>query len=130
MQFILVYIREAHPADGWAKQGWSEGVADPKTLAKRRETAVMACAKLDFSFPAIVDKLDDQVAIRWGANPERLFLISASGRVLYTGDQGPWGFHPSKAFRPFGRPNAASISLEACIEQHLARTKAKPANSD
>ena len=40
-------------------------------MAKRRETAVMACGKLNFNFPTMVDKLNDQVAIRWSANPDR-----------------------------------------------------------
>lgn len=55
---------------------------------------------LRFPFTVLVDDMDDSVAIRWSAWPERLFVIDAEGFVRYTGEQGPFGFWPLRAHPP------------------------------
>ena len=55
--------------------------------------------------PTLVDDLDDEVARRYGAWPDRLYLIGRDGRVAYQGGEGPSGFEPAE--------------LEAAIEQEL-----------
>jgi hypothetical protein len=46
--------------------------------------------------------MDDAVAERWGAWPERLFVVDADGTVVYAGEQGPWGFWPRHDAEPYG----------------------------
>lgn len=57
---------------------------------------------LRFPFPVLVDAMDDRIAVRWSAWPERLFVIDAGGVVRYVGEQGPWGFWPGEATKPYG----------------------------
>jgi Iodothyronine deiodinase len=92
-QFLLVYIREAHPTDGWTMP--NSQLTDPRSQFERDLVAGQCCRALKFDFPALVDTMDDQTAVTWAAWPERIFVISPEGRVLYAGQQGPWGFWPS-----------------------------------
>ncbi len=89
----MVYVREAHSTDGWTieESGWSI-IADPSNDAERKAAAAQACSMLRFPFPVAVDTMDDEVAIRWSAWPERLFFIAVDGVVRYVGEQGPFGF--------------------------------------
>jgi hypothetical protein len=99
----MVYIREAHSTDGWAVEhsGWSI-VADAQNTGERNAAAAQACTMLKLPFPIVVDTMDDAVAWRWSAWPERLFVVDAAGRVAYVGEQGPWGFWPTAASEPYG----------------------------
>ncbi len=102
-EFVFVYIREAHPTDGWSVEssGWSIR-RDAQDLEERVEAAGQACAVLGLPFLTLVDDMDDEVARTWSAWPERLFVVSADGRVVYVGEQGPWGFWPRAAVAPYG----------------------------
>ena len=73
--------------------GWSI-VSDPRDFAERRATAEKTCSMLKFPFATVIDSMDDAIAQRWSAWPERLFVVGADGRVAYGGEQGPWGFWP------------------------------------
>ena len=75
VQFLLVYVREAHPCDGWSVEGWSdlEDAADDKA---RASNAAHCRKELGFRFPIALDSMDDATAIRWSGWPERLFVIS------------------------------------------------------
>ena len=50
--------------------------------------------KLALEMPALVDRMDDQVAIDYAAMPERLYLIDRDGSVAYRGGMGPMFFRP------------------------------------
>ena len=94
----MVYIREAHPSDGWAvpgneRQGIS--IEDPKTLAERAEVAQKACSLLKIKLPCLVDDMDDKVNKAYAAWPDRLYIVGTDGKIALMGDQGPRGFAPS-----------------------------------
>ncbi len=97
----MVYVREAHSTDGWTieESGWSI-IADPTDDGGRKAAAAQACSMLRFPFTVVVDDMDDSVAIRWSAWPERLFVVDVDGIVRYTGEQGPFGFWPLRATPP------------------------------
>ena len=101
MEFIVVYIREAHSTDGWSieESGWSI-IEDPKDQDERNTAAAQACSMLRFPFKVVVDDMNDTVAIRWSAWPERLFVVDVDGIVRYTGEQGPFGFWPIREQPP------------------------------
>jgi hypothetical protein len=40
--------------------------------------------------------VDDAVGARYGAWPERLYVLDAAGRVLYRGGPGPFEFRPGE----------------------------------
>jgi len=93
--FYLVYIREAHPSDGWqVPMNVREGIVfnDPKTLDARGEVAAAACSKLNLTMPALVDSLDDAVNTAYAAWPDRLYVVGKGGRIAYKGAPGPRGF--------------------------------------
>ena len=58
--FLLVYLREAHPTDGW-KMPNSE-IEDPLTQVERDLAASQCCQRCKFAFPAVVDTMDDATA--------------------------------------------------------------------
>ena len=95
MQFLLVYIREAHALDSpWPIVGPDvEKVEDPLTLPERRATARLCAARLAIeSLPTLVDTLDDATSRAYAAWPERLYLIDRDGRVVYHGGPGPFEY--------------------------------------
>ena len=114
-----MYLREAHPKGGWEIGNWSV-VEDSTSLLGRQEVAAQCCSQLDFEFPTVVDTMDDRTAIEWSGWPERLFVVSKSGRVVYTGDMGPYGFNPSIAYGGFSNREPGCASLEQFLDAYLA----------
>jgi hypothetical protein len=97
-----VYIREAHPADGWQMQpNETEGVIfnQPKNWDERQAVAQSCCTGLSLSIPCVVDTIDNTVDNLYAGWPERLFVIRKDGKVAYAGKRGPWGFKPDEAER-------------------------------
>jgi Iodothyronine deiodinase len=107
VEFLAVYVREAHPEDGWVlAENRRAGVAvrDPRSTEER-----IACAtRVELRIPFVVDGIDDEVARRYGGWPERLYLIGVDGRIAYQGGPGPDGF--------------VVAELEEAIERSHART--------
>jgi hypothetical protein len=118
VEFVLVYVREAHPSDGWTFPEWSR-VKDPDTLEQRRLIAMRCRRGFELDFTTVVDSLDDRTARRWSAWPERLFVVSREGRVVYTGDQGPFGFDPAADFPGYRGATKRGIDLESFLEAYL-----------
>ncbi len=109
VQFILVYIREAHPVDGWwlgrgvlglllrlVKTRAATDVYDPETIEERRQVAARCEAEVKYGIPTLVDDIDDSVNRAYAAIPTRLYLLGEDGRVAYAGGLGPFGFKPKK----------------------------------
>ena len=120
VQFLLIYIREAHPVDGWWLGGGLSGfimkllkmkavtdVYDPKTIAERRAVAGQCETALQYGIRTYVDEMDDAVNKAYAAHPTRLYLVGLDGRVVYAGGVGPFGFKPAE--------------LGAAIEAYLER---------
>jgi len=93
VDFIVVYIREAHAMDSRLPMTFGE-VEDPVTLQERLEMARFSSATLGLTMPAVVDRLDDAVSEAYHGWPERLYLIAPGGEVLFRCGQGPFGFDP------------------------------------
>lgn len=94
---MVVYIREAHPEEGWVvTQNRDEDIMvnDPTTTEERVEVAQACAISLKIRMPVIVDEVDDQIASAYGALPDRLYLIDTQGKVAFQGEPGPWGFNP------------------------------------
>ena len=93
--FLGVYVREAHPTDGWkmdsnAKVGVS--VAQPRTYEQRTAVASQCHALLKPSIPLRVDEIDDPAGNAYSGMPARLYVIDREGRVAYKSGRGPFGF--------------------------------------
>lgn len=94
VQFLVIYIREAHPVDGW-DVGGENRIYDPKTIEERRKVAGTCEVALQYGIRTYVDEMDDAVMIAYAARPERLYLVGSDGRVLYAGGRGPFDFRPA-----------------------------------
>jgi hypothetical protein len=106
--FIVVYIREAHPEDGWVislNREQDIAFGDPDSDAEQHEVAATCAIRLKIRIPVVIDEIDDKIASAYGALPDRLYLIGKGGAVAYQGEPGPWGFDPAK--------------LEEAIQDHL-----------
>lgn len=102
MAFLVVYIREAHPEEGWIlPENRRSGVAvhEPATDAERRAVAATCAASLRLTIPTVVDGVDNAVASVYGGWPDRLYLVAAGGRIAYRGGEGPFGFRPDELER-------------------------------
>ena len=120
VEFLVIYIREAHPVDGWWLGGGIPGlllklsgseaatdVYDHKAIEERRAVAGRCAAALQYAIPTCVDEVDDGVNEAYATAPSRLYLIGLDGRVVYAGGLGPFGFKPGQ--------------LRAAIKKYLAR---------
>lgn len=99
VQFLAVYVREAHPSDGWASPGNDKvGISflQPKTLAERVGVAQKCCAALEINMPLLVDDVNDRVGHAFSGMPDRLYIIDRDGKVAYQGGRGPFGFKPGE----------------------------------
>ncbi len=95
VQFLVIYIREAHPMDGW-NFGRDHGIYDPKTIEERRKLAGECEVAMQHGIRTYVDEMDDAMMIAYAAWPERLYLVGEDGRVVYAGGRGPGGFKPAE----------------------------------
>ena len=125
VQFLVIYIREAHPKDGWWLGGWvskqflevmggkaATDVYDPKTIEQRQKVALRCEVELEYDIPTYVDEIDDPVSKAYAAMPTRLYLVGVDGRVTYAGGLGPFGFKPAE--------------LAEAIEKYLGQVDAAP----
>jgi hypothetical protein len=97
--FLAIYVREAHPTDGWRipfndKVGIS--IQQPKTEKERTKVAEQCCATLEITMPLLVDGLNDHAGHAYSGMPDRLFVIDRQGKVTYKGGRGPFGFKPGE----------------------------------
>jgi len=109
VQLLSIYIREAHPIDGWwlgrrLTRGLFRVYApkasmehyDPKTIEERRAVAGECETALQYGIRTYVDEMDDHVNNTYAAWPTRLYLIGLDGHVVYAGGLGPYDFKPAK----------------------------------
>ncbi|MFO0959595.1 MAG: deiodinase family protein [Isosphaeraceae bacterium] len=97
--FVMVYVREAHPTDGWRMESNDRvevSLAQPQTYDERAKVAQACAARLDLGFPMLVDTIDDAVGARYSGMPSRLYLIDGRGKVAYKSGRGPFGFKPAE----------------------------------
>ena len=111
VEFIVVYVKEAHPTDKWwlgrsrtqrllhelSGNPARLDVADPVTLEQRRKVAASCQANLfDGVVPLYVDAMNDAVSARYEGKPTRIYFIGKDGQVLYNPGIGPFGFSPDE----------------------------------
>ena len=94
VQFLMIYIREAHPTDGWYMG--RHQIRNHQSIEERREVAGQCEVALQYGIPTLVDELDDAVMTAYAASPDRLYLVGIDGRIAYAGGRGPWGFRPGE----------------------------------
>ncbi len=92
--FLLVYIREAHP--GSQIPGINEGQAinQTETLAERMKLAAEFASELKLTMPVVVDREDNKVNATYAGWPNRLVIVGVDGKIAYMEKSGAgfmWG---------------------------------------
>jgi hypothetical protein len=99
-KFFLIYVREAHPTDGWwmtSNQRVGIDLPQPTSDAERLVVAATCRAHLgldDSELPFLVDTVDDKVGATYSGMPNRLYLIDREGKIAFKNGRGPFGFKP------------------------------------
>ena len=97
--FVMVYVREAHPIDGWqmdSNDAVGVHLPQPKTYEERVAVAQTCGERLSLGFPMLVDTMNDAVGAYYSGMPSRLYLIDGEGKVAYKSGRGPFGFKPAE----------------------------------
>ena len=119
VEFLRIYVREAHPTDhkGPTETNGKAGILikQPVTLDDRCSVAGQCSAALNIQGPLVVDEIDNRVGRAWGGWPDRLYIIDRVGRVAYRGGPGPFGFNPREMEQ----------SLVLLMEQEKSKLQAK-----
>lgn len=98
-RFLMVYVREAHPTDGWHMESNAPGavnIEQPTSYAERVGVATQCQGRLDFGMPFLVDAIDDKVGATYSGMPSRLYVIDRDGKIAYKSGRGPHGFKPAE----------------------------------
>lgn len=93
--FYVVYIREAHPADG--RRPIPNAPKDPKSLDERESVASDCVKGMKLSIPFLIDDMQDTANKAYAAWPDRMYIVDRQGKVAYKGEPGPKGFKPDDA---------------------------------
>lgn len=110
--FLVVYVREAHPSDGWAMRSneSAEIVLPQPTKYPERSAVAQRCQQfMGNKLPLVVDEMDDAVGRQYSGMPSRLYLLDGDRQVLFKSGRGPHYFSPTE--------------LEEALLWHLAETE-------
>ncbi|CAG01826.1 unnamed protein product, partial [Tetraodon nigroviridis] len=92
--FLVVYIEEAHPSDGWVSTDAPHQIPKHRCLEDRLRAAQLMLAEVPES-NVVVDNMDNSSNAAYGAYFERLYILRDE-RVVYQGGRGPEGYRISE----------------------------------
>jgi len=103
VSMFIVYIQEAHSADGFKMECNSDaGICymQPKSDKARisiandfhRDYAPKACSGI------LIDTISNEIAFTYEARPERLYVLH-NGKLVYRGGMGPYQYSPEDCGR-------------------------------
>ena len=93
----MIYIKEAHPADGWQLRANVRDHVLFKThmdFGDRVNVAKQCSAALKLPMPILVDSMNNAVNYKYSAWPDRVYVIDTAGRIALQAEHGPHGFSP------------------------------------
>jgi hypothetical protein len=101
VDFLTIYIREAHPTDEWQMKSNDKDkddvcYAQPKTLEQRVVIANDFTQRFKYPVPFGIDEMSNGANDAYAAWPERLYIIDESGRITYKGGNGPFKYDPKE----------------------------------
>jgi hypothetical protein len=98
VEFLVVYITEAHALDGASPKGGADGspiVEEPTTLEERRAIAHRCDIALGLApMTVLLDNMKNTAGAAYVGHPDRLYLVDKEGRISFVGEKGPRGFDP------------------------------------
>ena len=111
--FFVVYIKEAHPEDGWVLASNREQeivVTDPTTREERFEVAEACAVRLEIRMPVLIDQIDNETARQYGGWPDRLYLIGTDGVSSSRATKGRPASNRRSSSGRFSRPGRRVVS--------------------
>ena len=98
VDFLSVYIEEAHPIEGFAFNTQKFQLNQHNNLEDRISAAkgLMEFTEGGVPFPVVVDAMNDDATWNYGARPERLVAVK-DGRVVFLGTSGPYNYDVTAA---------------------------------
>lgn len=99
VEFLVVYITEAHPSDVWqTESNFRDKVVfvSPRNEDERASVAGTCVRKLGIKIPALLDEFGNSTESAYTAWPDRIYLIDRNGKVAYKSKPGPFGFKPDQ----------------------------------
>lgn len=95
--FLLVYIDEAHPSDGWAVPGDSSLSFEVKKHRNQEDRCAAAHQLLEhFSLPpqcrVVADRMDNNANVAYGVAFERVCIVQRQ-KIAYLGGKGPFCYN-------------------------------------
>ncbi len=96
-EFRLVYINEAHAADGRRPVEYAKelGITEHTSYGERCEVASKLLDDKSLTIPTVIDGMDNKVNKAYSAWPDRIFLVGKDGRLAIAADRGPFGYVPA-----------------------------------
>lgn len=96
IDFVIIYINEAHAADGWRFDGPNYSLVKNHRNVEDRMNAIgvmLDLAEIDEQIPISVyaDTMDDFTNHFFRAWPERLYVLH-DNKIVYQGEPGPMGY--------------------------------------
>ncbi|HBU38145.1 MAG TPA: hypothetical protein DEB70_10125 [Planctomycetaceae bacterium] len=85
VNFLMIYIREAHPIGGREVPNNQFTVNAPTTLSERCELVEDFNDRIQMRMPIVVDTIDDAVADVYAPWPNRLVVVDANGKIVDVG---------------------------------------------
>jgi type I thyroxine 5'-deiodinase len=98
VEFLVVYITEAHPSDVWQMESNLKDkvvFASPRNQDERASVAGTCVRKLGIEIPAVLDEFGNSTESAYTAWPDRIYLIDRNGKVAFKSKPGPFGFKPA-----------------------------------
>ncbi len=95
-QFLIIYIKEAHPAEDWPMRvnDRLKFIKDPTSDIERLQVATTCVSDLKISIPCLIDDMGNGTAAAYKGHPDRLYVVGKDGKIAYRGAPGPFGFKP------------------------------------
>jgi hypothetical protein len=90
-----VYVREAHPTDGWqVPRNEKENIllASAKSYDEKDDHAAACARNLGITFTTLVDGMDNATEKAYTAWPDRYYILDTGGTIVTKGAPGPAGF--------------------------------------
>ena len=85
VNFLMIYIREAHPIGGREVPNNQFQVNAPTTLSQRCELAEDFDDRIQMQMPIVVDTIDDTVADVYAPWPNRMVVLDGNGKIVDVG---------------------------------------------
>jgi hypothetical protein len=101
VDFLTIYIREAHPTDEWMMKSNEKEKDDvcykqPKTIEDRIAIANDFTKRYKFAVPFGIDEMSNAANDAYAAWPERLYIVDERGQISYKGGNGPFKYNPKE----------------------------------